>query len=319
VARRRGSDPRPRTAVAAALCALAAAGCGLGAGDDAGEVELTVTRDYGMETLVEESEPVSESDTVMRVLDRSADIETRFGGGFVQSIDGLAGGSEGGRRSDWFFFVNGIESPIGAAEFGLDDGDRIWWDHRDWTAAMRAPAVVGSFPEPFVHGFQGERYPISLECHTADATCRSVAGKLEAEGATVLQNAVVIGSAEVRKKGTELTLRLIVGPWNKVRSMPDVGVLSEGPASSGVFATFTGPGPTVLTLLNQRGEPAGTIGRGGGLVAAVRPDDDPPTWVVTGTDAAGVESAVAALGDPLENRYAVVTEPGTEPIGVPVP
>ena len=34
---------------------------------------------------------VTESDTVMRVLERSARVSTRYGGGFVQSIDGVEG------------------------------------------------------------------------------------------------------------------------------------------------------------------------------------------------------------------------------------
>jgi Domain of unknown function (DUF4430) len=309
VARRRGSDLRPHTAVAAALCALAAAGCGIGAGDDAGEVELTVTRDYGAEAMVEGSEPISESDTVMRVLDRNAEIETRYGGGFVQSIDGLAGGSEGGRRSDWFFYVNGVESPIGAAEFGLDDGDRVWWDHRDWTAAMRVPAVVGSFPEPFVHGFRGERYEVAVACDTVESICSQVRQRLEDQGARLTP-----------ADGEGAGILVVVGPWKAIRSHPDLQRRLElGPDESGVFARFTAPGPILLTLLNRRGEPAGSVGKGAGLVAAIRPDEEPPTWLVTGTDRAGVESAASALDDSLRDRYAVVTEPGTEPIGVPVP
>ena len=95
-------------------------------------------------------------------------MTTRYGGGFVQSIDGLAGSQSGGRSSDWFFYVNGIESPIGSAQFDLSGGDRIWWDYRDWTAAMRVPAVVGSWPEPFVHGFQGKRYRAAIVLRRSD-------------------------------------------------------------------------------------------------------------------------------------------------------
>jgi hypothetical protein len=107
-----------------------------------------VTRDYGSKTLVDETEtdPHS-SETVIRFLDREADITTRYGGGFVQSIDGLAGAERAGRRYDWFFYVNGIESPVGSAEVHVHGGDRIWWDYRDWTSAMQVPAVVGSWPE----------------------------------------------------------------------------------------------------------------------------------------------------------------------------
>ena len=59
---------------------------------------------------------------------------------FVQSIDGIDGSVTA--RRDWFYFVNGIEGPRGAQEYRLHDGDVLWWDYRDWTAAMRVPAVA---------------------------------------------------------------------------------------------------------------------------------------------------------------------------------
>jgi len=244
----------------------------------------------------------------MRVLDRNADIETRYGGGFVQSIDGLEGDVSDGRRSDWFFYVNGIESPIGAADFELSDGDRAWWDHRDWTAAMRVPAVVGSWPEPFAHGFQGELYETALVCRTERAVCSDVGTRLREAGAELT------GEGAERERA----VLVFVGPWKRLRNDPHLLDLEHGPAESGVFATLTGPGPTVLNLLNVRGEPAGTLGRGAGLVAAVQPDEEPAAWVVTGTDQAGVEAAAGVLGDELRNRYAVAVDQAG-PIGVPVP
>ena len=40
--------------------------------------------------------------------------------------------SGAGRPGDWFFFVNGVEADVGAAEYELSPGDRVQWDHRDW-------------------------------------------------------------------------------------------------------------------------------------------------------------------------------------------
>ena len=91
---------------------------------------------------------VHEGDTVMRMLRSKFDVTTRFGGRFVQSIDGLAGQGAGG-QVDWFFFVNGVEADKGAAEWHVSPGDRIQWDRRDWGAAMRVPAIVGAYPAPF--------------------------------------------------------------------------------------------------------------------------------------------------------------------------
>jgi Domain of unknown function (DUF4430) len=296
-----------RLAAALAICAVAAAGCGLGPGKDEGDVSLTVSRDYGRRVMLQKTDSIRESDTVIRLLDRSADISTRYGGGFVQSIDGLSGSVSGGRSSDWFFYVNGIESPIGSAQYDPSGGDRIWWDYRDWTAAMRVPAVVGSWPEPFVHGFEGKHWPASIDCHTARTTCQLVAEKLTS-----------VGAREPNAGGDAIDIE--VGPWNAILSQsPAMALLAQGPDHSGVFARFGLGRRPILDLLNERGEIAGSIGKGGGLVAALRDGDDPPVWVVTGTDDKGVAAAANLLGDQLLNHYAVATQPGSGPIAVPVP
>ena len=149
------------------LAALTLAACGVGpGGTQDGSAALTVTRDFGAQRLLKAGEdPIPDGETVLRFLTRKAkDVETRYGGRFVNAIDGVRSQSGGGTRRDWFYFVNGIEADTGAAERKVYGGDRIWWDYRDWSAAMRVPAVVGSFPEPFVHGSEGKRFPVRLDC-----------------------------------------------------------------------------------------------------------------------------------------------------------
>jgi uncharacterized protein DUF4430 len=297
----------PRTLAAAlALFAAAVAGCGLGPGEDEGDVELTVTRDYGAKVMLQKSDSIRESDTVIRLLDRNAEITTRFGGGFIQSIDGLAGSQSGGRRSDWFFYVNGIESPIGSAQYDPGGGDRVWWDYRDWTAAMRVPAVVGSWPEPFAHGFQGENWSTTVDCEASRSTCSLVDDRLRSAGVDTVPP-------------TAGGIRVVVGGWRRLSADPDARVLADSPSESGVFARFVTTKRPLLEVLNQQGQPAGSIGKGGGLIAALRPGDGPPTWVITGTDAKGVAAAANLLGDGLRNHYALATQPGAGAIGVPVP
>lgn len=302
-----------RLAAALALGAAAAAGCGLGPGQDEGEVGLTVTRDYGSKVILQRTDSIKESDTVLRVLDRNTEITTRYGGGFIQSIDGLAGTESGGRTSDWFFYVNGIESPIGSAQYDLSAGDRVWWDYRDWTAAMRVPAVVGSWPEPFLHGFQGKHYDAAVECAGPPAPCDRVGNRLADAGVRT------VATSSPGAARPPATIEVVVGTWNAVRANPAAASLSSGPDRSGVFARFVGTKRPLLELENARGEPAGSVGPGGGLVAALRQGDDPPLWVVIGTDGEGVAAAAKLIGDALRNRYAVATQPGAGAIGVPVP
>ena len=218
-------------AAALALCASVAAGCGLGPGKDQGDVSLTVSRDYGSKVMLQKTDSINESDTVFRILDRNADVSTRYGGGFVQSIDGSAGSQSGGRSSDWFFYVNGIESPIGSAQYDLSGGDRIWWDYRDWTAAMRVPAVVGSWPEPFAHGFQGKRYRAAISCEGATAPCDLVETSLKRAGVTAPTEGDSVDDA-----------RIFVGPWKRVGREDVPRLLAGGPAAAASSPASSEPG-----------------------------------------------------------------------------
>ena len=245
------------------LVALPAAGCGFGSGESTGDVSLNVTRDFGGERLHEGiEEHATEGDTVMRLLERNYKIDTRYGGGFVQDIEGVGGGREDGRRVDWFYYVNGIEASIGAAERRVAAGERVWWDHHAWEAAQRVPAVVGSFPEPFKSGLEGKRFPVRLVCvGDAERSCDEVTKRLEDSGVKAVSRSVLEQSA-----GEEV-LRVVVGRWADVRRDTIVRRLESGPSASGVFARPTSTGDAIV-LLDAEGQPVRTLRAGAGLVAA---------------------------------------------------
>lgn len=287
------------------LATFAVAGCGLGAGNTPDGTRLVVTRDFGARPVVQtESPEVKGSDTVMRLLQRNAEVKTRFGGGFVQSIDGVSGGRRDARAVDWFFYVNGVESEKGAGSVKVGGGDVIWWDHHDWGTVTRTAAVVGSFPEPFLHGPQGKRFPVRVECSPIDSeACAGVEKKLTSAG-------VIAARGGVAQSFTEHTLRILVGPYLELRDDLAVRQLESGPQASGVFAKPSADGLSIA-LLDVRARTVRTLAAGSGLVAATRYQDDQPVWVVTGTDQAGVESAVQALdAGVLLNRFAVAIENG---------
>lgn len=301
---------RRSTAVASALlgAALVAAGCGIGPGADVGEVSLAVTRDYGSQQVrPPTSDEARESDTVMRLLERNAEISTRYGGGFVQSIEGLSETVSGGRSYDWFFYVNGVESPVGAADFSLHGGEAIWWDYRDWGSAPRVPAVVGAWPQPFIGGYEGERHSVVLECEGGGAACNEVRRRLEGVGVKTVA------------AGANDAIRVLVGPWARLRNDPSAAQLERGPATSGVFVDFPREGAAYhLQGLDERGEPARDFGPIAGLLAATRRYEAPPVWLVTGTSADGVLAAARLLdAADLRDRYAVATE-GDEETPLPI-
>jgi hypothetical protein len=296
-------------AIATALaCAVAVAACGFGAGpSSAGTATLTVTRDYGSRTLVRATaEDPPSSETVIRLLDDHADITTRYGGGFVQSIDGLAGTGD----SDWFFYVNGVESPVGSADVRVHGGDRIWWDYRNWSASMSVPAVVGSWPEPFAQAASDHPRPVDVRCLDVSSACEVARTRLAAAGVKVR---MAPGNGP-----SDTAPRLLVGTWSKVRRDPPVDKFRGGPASTGVFATFKGSVRSDrwrLIGLDSTGTPARGFGARSGLVAAL---GRPPTWIVTGSGRTAVLRAAKALAaGSLRNHYAVAATPhGVVPLPI---
>jgi hypothetical protein len=282
------------------------AGCGLGAGSAPRGVRLLVTRDFGAQVLHEASHPkTAGQETVMRLLERNYKIGTREGGGFVESIDGLSGGDEGDRPIGWFYFVNGVEASAGAAATDVHGGDRIWWDLHDWSQTETVPAVVGSFPEPFLDGWLGKRLPVRVECaQGVEAPCRTVTDRLQAAGVPAATSAVGPG------EGSE-TLRVLVGEWHTIDHDPVAARIEKGPRTSGVYATFSAAGAS-LSLLDEGGVVVRTLGAGAGLVAATRQGDEAPVWVVTGTDDAGVKLAAQGFDEAtLHDRFAVALLAGS--------
>ena len=237
----------------------------------------------------------------MRFLRSNNDVETRFGGGFVQAIDGLAGDGASGTL-DWFFYVNGIESGRGAAEYELSPGDVVQWDFRDWSETMDVRATVGAFPEPFLHGLDGKRFPVRVECEDADSdACRRVKDVL-------IEAGVPATGSTLGVPGSQNVIRVVVATWSRARQLNTTRVIESGPRESGVFGRFTEEGES-LELLDLDGEVVRTGGPDTGLIAALRPTDKEFVWVVTGGSEQAVESAAAAFeAGALRDAFAVAVE-----------
>jgi len=299
-----------RFPIALGAC-LALVGCGLGPGGAPTGVSLTVTRDFGSKTLAEM--PVRRlraSDTVMRMLAANAHVTTRYGGGFVDGIDGIAAGRQDGGPADWFYYVNGVEASKGAAATKLNPNDHVWWDYHDWAGSSDIPAVVGAFPEPFLHGFGGRRLPVRIECvQPASTACSTISHVLSGYRIPAAR-----GGLALAEYGD--VLRVVVGTWPRLRNDTAARLLEGGPRGSGVYARMTATGSS-LGLLDPKGATVRTLGAGSGLVAAVRRSGDPPVWIVTGTDETGVSAAARAFqASDLHDDFALAV---ANDIGIPLP
>jgi hypothetical protein len=300
---------RPLIAVAAVAATVLLGGCGFGAGPGTKDASIEVTSNFGSKLIGSASEThVQGAKTVMALLERHFKVSAKYGGGFVQSIDGHSGSSN---HLDWFYYVNGILAPEGAAATDVNKGDHVWWDLHSWAATQTIPAVVGSYPEPFTNGLGGQEFPTVLDCAAdVQAACDTVAHSLRSAGVKVGTQLLGGGS------GSD-SLAVVVGTWKELQGVIAADLINGGPSKSGVYAQFVGG--SALELDNPIGDVVKTLHGSAGLVAATEQVNlSEPTWLVTGTDVAAVNAAAKAMTPSrLHNHFAVVVD-GNHDLPVPL-
>lgn len=287
-------------AVAALLTAtLAVAALALGCERRGGEAPaasapaatLTATAGYGADVLLDTR--VAPGDSLMRALRGATDVDTAYGGGFVAGMLGLR--SDAAATRDWFFFIDGVSSPVGAKDVRLRDGDAVWWDHRDWGDLIDTPVVVGEWPRPLTR-VAGRVPPVRADPPLRDA--------LAAAGADVVDG----GTPWRAVVGADDDLAGREPAWARARDDPDGAGLTVAIEDGRVTALAPGGGPRV----HVPGARA--------LVAAIPTGADPAdgvTVVVAGLDAAAARAAAdTVVADPsvLRHRYAVAFDGDGRPL-----
>jgi hypothetical protein len=296
--------------LAAVAVSIALGGCGFGAGRGSKDASVQVTSDFGTHVLGHAVEPkVPGAETVMSLTQRHFKVTTRYGGGFVESIDGHSGSAD---HLDWFYYVNGIQAPKGAAVTDVSKGDHIWWDLHDWVAADSIPAVVGSFPEPFTNGTGGKEFPTLIDCAPGtQRACDMIGSSLHRAGVKAADQGFGTGS------GSD-SLAVVVGTWRQIQGVVAAELIAGGPKSSGVYAQFVGRAGRAIELDNPSGDVVRTLYGNAGLIAATEQVSlGQPTWFVTGTDAAGVIAAARAFTSAdLHDHFAIAVSAGKV---IPIP
>jgi hypothetical protein len=205
-----------RFAFLAVLAALVA-GCGSAAGAG-GHATLWVTRDRGAVVVTTAQVPAGLS--AAQALEGVTRVQTRYGGRYIHAIDGVV---EHGQRS-WFYYVNGYLADRSAADYRLRAGDVEWWDYRSWRNPAQDPVVVGSFPEPFLHGYDGKRPPavvVSADPVAGKRLARLIHGRWLRPGTkpALIANVLVVrtGPARFSAQRVGSTVRMVYsGDWHRL-------------------------------------------------------------------------------------------------------
>lgn len=281
---------------------------------------LLVTRDFGHQKMFGRTVGLVRDEVGMEVLFRNLDIQTAYGGGFVNSINGLESGytfftGEDRKKHDWFYWVNGILAPVGIAEYRPQPGDVVWWDYHDWGMTMFIPAVIGSYPQPFRNGFWGKN-PGTVVMYTQEYGKEALQLKQSLEARGVKQVDTAPYDPEVLKAPKKYYI--LLGLWDQLAAGSEViRDINTRNKLVGVYARFENG---MVKALDFKGNAVNSFSRAGAIYAyGASIGSLNPVWMVTGTDDEGFRLALNTLinnpGAVKEHFGAVVTKDGV--INVP--
>jgi len=272
--------------------------CSPSAPSEAGLITVRVlaTRDFGRELMLDKTVEVPSGTSAMAALMQVAEVETSYGGGFVDAINGVCSGFTGSQstKMDWFIYINGIQSNTGALDYELRDGDIQHWDFHDWSFRQFTPAIIGEFPEPFLHGYGGVIYPTIIVYQDGwEEEARRVADRLRHLGIT---EASIKGITELQNTEKESGNLILLG----TPDFPLIAELNRVWKRLGFFAQFQ---DGVLTVFDSKGKTAAEYGDGVGIIQATQSPWNPKgigvcentVWIVSGSDKAGVKASVDTL------------------------
>ena len=253
------------------------------------------------------------SETVMQMLERRFGVSTAYGGGFVESIDGHAGGlardrlvllrqrrsrPEGRRRDRRRRRRPHLVGPARLAGHRLDPGGR-----------RLLPRAV-----PQRH----RRQALPDDARVRDP---DVAGLQRGRGVAEARREFRCADQYLGGGSGSDSLAIVVGTWAQVKGVVAAELIDGGPRSSGVYARFVGSvGSGARASEPEPATSCRRCARRAGLIAALEdPSLGQPTWLVTGTDEAGVNAAAGALTPArLRDHFALAVD-GAQDIPVPVP
>lgn len=273
---------------------------------DIAKVRVVATRDFGHELLFDEVVEIEDDTSAMDALDQVADLETAYGGEFVDSINGISSGYKGNNKEkkDWFFYINGICSNAGAGKYILRHGDVEHWDFRDWSYLHFVPTIIGDFPQPFVSGGKGKaRKTIVVYEDWLEESVQSLPAKLNDLG--IKEVSVQSYSQLSEDSMSQYNLILLASKDNEL-----ISNLNNAHNKLGFYAYFH---QGRLVILNAGGNVAREYSRNCGIIQATQNPWNPKgtaagenvVWIISGTDEAGVKSAIDALMNHQANlKYA---------------
>ncbi|MDD2620162.1 MAG: DUF4430 domain-containing protein [Syntrophomonadaceae bacterium] len=259
---------------------------------DRSALHLMVTRDFGEQIIFGQRVEYEENASLLDILQAHAQVETAYGGSFINGINGLKSSSKSsGNRQDWFFYVNGIACDVGVLDYDPQNAGSVWWDYHPWQMGPANSAVIGSSPEPFLHGYRGTVKPTLIMSSPADVKASKLMKEtLETLGVSQIAISNLVEEKVKNREGPTIVL----GEWNDLKKLRYLNDFNKAYNRNGSGIHFIDQG---LELLDYNGDVVKKLNGSTGVIIASGEGlgDDSPMWLISGTDEDAWQNALNLL------------------------
>lgn len=277
-------------------------------------VRIVISRDFGRTIVSDKIVEIKKKSNAMSALQQAAQVETSYGGSFVEGIDGLRSEYSGvkSNKQDWFYYVNGLVANTGALEYPLHNGDIVQWDFHNWEYRQLVPAMIGHFPQPFLSGSRGKIFPTLVVYQEGwDKQAGDIQRYLKESGVEKVE----IRLSEQLSDAEKATHNLIIVAGQQNQLVSDLNKEWKRLGFSAYFESAD------LVTIDSKGKIKSRFQNGTGFIQATQnpwnPNgigaDENTVWVISGCDQIGINSAVECLiqkpGD-WQCSYGVITQRG---------
>ncbi|MDR5659301.1 DUF4430 domain-containing protein [Serpentinicella sp. ANB-PHB4] len=290
--------------IGALLLLVLVVGCSKNVEPQNGEIRVHVTKNYGEEVVFSEKVPLmGRNQTVLDVIDDHLNIETGYGGAFIIDINDTAKDLKNPRGYDWFFYVNGGMSNIGAGSYFLKSGDDIWWDYRPWKDAAAVSSVIGQYPQPFVSSYRNNKVEtLILYGDHEEKDALDLSTMLKDKDISVITDIYNKMKIEQRTNPT-----IVLATWDQLSGDEFWEGIQKNWHRVGWFVEINNQG---LYSLSPSGNKGKIMYENFALITAIGTGtgDDFPLWLVTASDSINLSNAVKMIEeqDPLSLSTSVL-------------
>jgi len=297
---------------------LAFVGCAKESSLENGHIKIVISKNFGKEQLHNDIVAVKESTNVMEIMKENYEIETAYGGSFVNAIDGLKSGFTGNKEKkskiDWFYYINGILTHVGAEDYYLKSGDTVIWDYHDWSSSMYLSSIIGAYPSNFINGYEGNILKTEILSTDGYKTERKeLFSFLKSRGLKYLEEASLYGR-EVEDDGVN---SIVIGDFKELIENNYIKTIYEDGTRAGLFFKIGDN----IKILDYQGNVSKEFKKGAVITSVLKNYGALGTlWIIMGNDDDSIKKAVSILyksPEKIEGKFSVVVT-GEEIINIPI-